>query len=147
MKFKFCHVNPKTLNTTVCINHLGKNFYGEARLHPDDRENYSEITGGRYAEMKAEIKALKFERRLKKEKCEECRKFVRACEQYKIFDKSSPTAKAMYTQLGKRIKEVNTITDRINSIYDALQKSDWRRMVVLKAIKRKYKTKEDNSSN
>ena len=49
----------------------------------------------------------------KKAACEECRKFVVAVSQYANFDKSSPSAKAMFRQLNRRIKEVNEIAEQI----------------------------------
>lgn len=98
--------------SAVYVTHRGKNYEGTAKCHPDD--NWSEFTGCRYAEQRAEIKALKDEYHQKKEACEECRKFVRAVSQYKNFDKESPSAKAMYRQLNRRIKEVNNLADIIN---------------------------------
>ena len=118
---------------------MGKLFKGEARVHPEDMDKVSEIVGGRYAETRATIAALKYERKIVKEKCEECRKFVRACEQYKKFDKGSPTARVIYRQLNRRIKRVNDITDEINSLYKSMGKHIWQRNIILKSIERKSK--------
>lgn len=96
------------------INGIKRRFEGIAKLHPED--NKSKFTGCRYAETRAQIKALKAERESLIKKCEECRKFVKACAQYKSWDKSSPTAKAVYRQLNRRIKEVNELTDRITQL-------------------------------
>jgi hypothetical protein len=96
------------------INGTKRRFEGIARIHPEDTP--SKFTGCRYAEMRAQIKALKAERHSLICKCEECRKFIKACSQYKNWDKESPTAKAIYTQLNKRIKAVNKITDKINEL-------------------------------
>ena len=98
----------------VTIKYKNKFFTGKAKCHKDDP--WSEITGCRFAEKRAIIKALKDEWKQKKEACEECRKFVNAVMQYKDFDKESSTAKAMFKQLNCRIKEVNDLADRINSL-------------------------------
>lgn len=98
------------------IRHKKKNYVGKARLHPDDKHNWSEFTGCRYAEIRAEIKALKAELKEKKQSCEECRKFVNAVMQYKNFNREDPSSKAMFRQLNKRIKEVNSIIEEINHL-------------------------------
>lgn len=97
------------------VEHLGRRYQGISKLHPEE-ENASRFTGCRYAETRAQIKALKFEREIKIQKCDECRKFIKACSQYKGWDKESSTAKAIYTQLNKRIKEVNKLTNEINHL-------------------------------
>ena len=99
------------LESYAKVKHMDHIFTGKAVLHPDDP--WSDFTGCRYAEMRGQIKALKYEYKIKKAKCEECRKFVKAVSQYKNFDKESSTAKAMYRQLNRRIKEVNKIADNI----------------------------------
>ena len=66
--------------------------------------------------MRAQLKALKAERAFLLTKCEECRKFVKACSQCKGWDKNSTTAKAIYRQLNRRIKKVNALTDTINQL-------------------------------
>lgn len=95
----------------VIIKYKGKIYIGSATCHPED--HFSEFTGCRYAEMRAEIMALKTEYKQKKHDCEECRKFVRAVSQYAQFDPKSPSARAMYRQLNRRIKEVNKIAEEI----------------------------------
>lgn len=139
MKFIQSGFDEKTNKSWVIIQHMGRLFRGEARLHPDDIDKKSEIVGGRYAEARATIAALKYERKLAKEKCEECRKFVRVCEQYKNFDKESPTAKAIYRQLNRRIKKVNDLANQINSLYISINKDIWQRDIVLKSLKHKSK--------
>lgn len=98
----------------VTILYKGNEFYGYAKCHPDDE--WSEFIGCGYAEIRAQIKALKWELWQKKAACEACRKFVRAVSQYKNFNKEDGTAKAMYRQLNRRIKEVNNIIDEINAL-------------------------------
>ena len=107
----------------VLVKHKGKLFNGMAFLHPDDEAAGvgSELTGCRYAETRARIKALKYELKVERKACEDIRKFVRAIEGYKDFDKDSPTAKVMYRQLNQRIKKVNKLIDEINAMYLGLR--------------------------
>ena len=97
------------------INGLERRFEGIAKIHPEE-ESKSRFTGCRYAEMRAQIKALKAERECLIWKCEECRNFVKACGQYKNWDKESPIAKVVYRQLNTRIKQVNELTNQINQL-------------------------------
>ncbi len=116
MNFILSHTNKDLGISHVAIKHRNKYYHGYANLHPDDKDNWSEFTGCRYAEIRAQIAALKNDLREKKESCEECRKFVKAIEQYKQFNKNDATAKAMYRQLNRRIREVNVIVDKINAL-------------------------------
>lgn len=111
MKFEDSYTEPELRKSVVFVKHKGQHFTGFSWCHPDD--NWSEITGCRIAETRAQIKALKYEHRLKKEKCEECRKFVIAVQQYKNFNPEDPSAKAMFRQLNRRIKEVNDLAIKI----------------------------------
>ena len=111
MRFLDSSTVKETGYSTVIIEHKGNKYMGQAKCHPDDI--FSEFTGCRYAQERAEISALKAEWRKKKAKCEECRKFVNAVSQYKVFDKNHPIAKAMYRQLNHRIKEVNKLAEII----------------------------------
>lgn len=125
------------------VKHKGKKYEGTARLHPDDKEAglASKYTGCRYAEMRAEIKALKAEYKEEKAACEECRKFVKACSQYKNFDNESPTAKAMFRQLNRRIKRVNDLADAINQKMMDLDMAIRQKDIVHKALDRKINSK------
>jgi antitoxin component HigA of HigAB toxin-antitoxin module len=136
----------ETSGLSECIViHKGKDYYGWAFLHPEDKEANlgSKYTGCRYAEIRAEIKALKDEYKIEKKACDECRKFVKACIQYKNFDKESPTAKAIFTQLNKRIKRVNKIVDKINQKIQDLDTAIKQKEIVSNALARK-KSKKDN---
>ena len=121
------------------VEHLGRRYQGMSKLHPEE-ENASRFTGCRYAEMRAQIKALKFEREIKIQKCDECRKFIKACSQYKGWDKESSTAKAIYTQLNKRIKEVNKLTNEINHLM-------WDLNIAIKQQESVHKKLAANKSN
>ena len=114
MKFEDSYTEPELRKSVVFVKHKGQHFTGVSWCHPDD--NWSEITGCRIAEIRAQINALKYEHKLAKEKCEECRKFVKAVEQYKCFNPDDPSAKAMYRQLNRRIKAVNDLAIKIGTI-------------------------------
>lgn len=114
MRFIDGYFDPAQGTSHVLIKHKNKDFWGRAKLHPDDTA--SNYTGCRYAELRAKIKALKYEYKEKKANCDACRNFVKSIEQYKDFDRTSPIAKIMYRQLNRRIKEVNSIADTINKL-------------------------------
>ena len=125
------------------VKHKRKKYKGWAKIHPEDERAglASKYTGCRYAEMRAQIKALKDEYNREKAACEECRKFVTACSQYKNFDKTSPTAKAMFRQLNRRIKRVNELADEINELMRNLEIAINQKDIVHRALERKNKAK------
>ena len=128
----------ETLGKSISvIKHKKKKYYGYAWVHPEDKEKASKYTGCRYAEIRAKIKALKAEYRKEKAACEECRKFVKACSQYKNFDKESPTAKVMFRQLNRRIKQVNNLADQINQKMINLETAIKQKEIVSKALESK----------
>ena len=112
MRFLDSGTVKETGYSTVVIEHKGNKYVGQAKCHPDD--TFSEFTGCRYAQERAEIKALKNEWKQKKHDCDECRKYLIAVSQYAGFDKESSTAKAMFRQLNRRIKEVNKLAEVIS---------------------------------
>ena len=137
MKFIESSYNEHSGISTVIMQHLGEKFKGIARLHPDDKENASNYAGCEYAEIRAKIKALKYERAIAKNKSDMAIDFIKSIEGYTKFDKNSDSAKVMYRQLNQRIKRVNDLTDEINSLMDELDKKIHRRTIVTNAIKRK----------
>ena len=143
MKFINSDYDESTGVSTVTMQHLGKKFVEQAFLHPEDTKP-SKYAGCRFAEIRAIIKALKYERALAKNKADMALDFVKSIECYAGFDKNSPEAKMMYRQLNKRIKRVNDITERINAAMQDLDISIRQRTIVTNALDRK-KTKEDNS--
>lgn len=144
MKFISSEYDSKWGESCVIMQHLGKKFYGFANLHPDDKENASEYAGCGLAELRATVKALKYERKLAKNKSDEALDFVKACEGYAKFDPESETAKAIYRQLERRIKRVNDLTDQINDLLEQIKVYAHRRQILINAIDRKKKiTKKD----
>ena len=144
MKFIDSYYNQKNGYSCVYVQHLKRYFFGTAFLHPDDKENASEYAGCALAELRAQIKALKYERKLAKKKADQAIDFVKACECYKNFDKNSDTAKVIYRQLNRRIKKVNDLTDQINDLLEEVNAFAKRREIIINAMKRRKElSKED----
>lgn len=145
MKFISSSFDPKTGISTVVMQHLGEKFEGIAKVHPDERDHMSELGGCYIAEIRATIKALKYERNLLKQEAEAARYFVKTCEDYSKFNKDDDTAKCMYRQLNRRIKKVNDIADTINNCYKELYWATKARSKTLRLLGDIKKSKEDNS--
>lgn len=139
MKLHYSMADESEGESFVIIEHKGHLYHGSAYCHPDD--DWSKFTGCRYAEERAIIKALKREYQEKKAKCEECRKFVVAIQQYTKFNAEDPTAKAMFRQLNCRIKEVNKLADEISARELALK------VAISQQDAFKKKLKEKNNKN
>lgn len=146
MKFIESYYNPEDGYSSVRMKHLHTIFVGRAQLHPDDKDKASEYAGCAYAEDRAKIKALKYERKLAKEEAEICRKFIKACESTNAWDKDSKTAKVAYHQLNCRIKKVNKITDEINNLLFKINKSIVERDITLKAFEKNKQNRLNNQS-
>ena len=130
----------------VTLKHLGEKFTGFSKVHPDDKDRASQFAGCTYAESRAYIKAMKYERRKAKEEAEICRKFIKACSCYKNWDPESSTAKAAYRQLNRRIKKVNDLTEIINDEMFRLSQTIWRRDITLKAFEKNKQNRLNNNS-
>ena len=135
MKFIDSRYNHYNGSSKVILRHLGQLFEGWAKLNPEDEDKASEYAGCAYAEQRAYIKALKYERKLAKEEAEVCRKFIKACSSTKAWDPTSPSAKVAYHQLNVKIKKVNKLADMINAAEKSLQQSIWTRDVTIKAFR------------
>lgn len=146
MKFISSTYDKDTKISTVIMQHLGRKFEGKATAHPEEI-NPSEYAGCKYAEIRATIKALKYERKLLKNKADIAHDFLKACKCYKNFDDQSKDCKIMYKQLNKRIDRVNKITEDINNLYEELESSFHRREVVIRAINRKKKLGQSKVDN
>lgn len=145
MKFISSSYDSNTGISTVTMQHLGVKFIGKAYLHPNDKENASNYAGCEYAEIRAKIKALKYERMIEKNKSDMALDFIHACENYTNFNVEDASAKVLYRQLNRRIKRVNEITDEINKLYKELDMKIHHRNIILNAIDRKKNlSKEDN---
>ena len=129
------HYDETTGISTVGIEYKGKRYNAYSTLAEEDKQFASNLTGCRYAYEKAVIKALKAERLEALKKCEEIRKFVKALQNYKNFDSESPTAKAVYRQLNRRIKEVDNLTIVINKKIFGLHQDFAKQNIVNNGIK------------
>ena len=124
----------------VMLEHLGKKFAGQAYLHPDDEATASEIVGCEYAEIRATMNALKYERKLKKHDYKVIENFIKACNCYNNFNKESLSARVMYRQLNRKKKEINDITKDIERFEGELKELISRREKIME----KMKSKKDN---
>lgn len=136
MKFISSSYNKETGEATVVMQHLGVKFTGTAIAHPDELDVASEYTGCWYAETRATIKALKYERQLAKNKADMALDFIKSCECYAKFNKNDETAKGMYKQLNVRIQKVNDLTDKINDLLWQLKSTMEKNSIVYNKLKR-----------
>lgn len=142
MKFIDSAYDPNTGMSIVIIQHLGIKFEGTAKVHPEDKG--SNYFGCQLAEIRAKIKALKYERKLAKQKADDALDFIKSCEGYKKFNKEDDTAKVMYRQINRRIQKVNDLADKINELIKEEDKCRNQRQIILRAIERhKEMTKKD----
>ena len=137
VKFIDAGFGEKSKNSYAIVELGKKRYSATVTLAKEDEDKVSKLRGPRFAEMKAEIRALKGQLRIEKEKCNECRNFVKALECYKEFDKKTKTARCVYRQLNRRINNVNVLIAMINQkqqdYVTAVHQSD----IVTKAIERK----------
>jgi len=140
MKYYTSNYNPEYNVANVWVQHLGHIFNGAAHTHPQE-ENPSEFVGCEIAERRAVIKALKYERNLAKENLKKYQDFVKACECYKDWNKEDPSAKIVYRQLNRRIKQVNDLTEEIKNCEDLLK----RYIVTREVLKKRLKEKKEKS--
>lgn len=120
MKFINSSYNEEFKESYVEVKHLGEIFGGTARCHPEDTPSH--FFGCYIAELRAEIKALKYERKIAKEEAEICRKFCQSCLQYAKFNSEDASAKSMARQLSVKINKVNDLTVEINNRIMLIQK-------------------------
>ena len=120
MKFISSSYDKTTGKSQVVMQHLGVKFIGNAQVHPDEFDKASEYAGCYYAELRATIKALKYERIIAKGEADICRNFVKSIECYSKFNKEDESAKSLYRQLNQKIKKVNDLADEINDLYKRL---------------------------
>jgi len=145
MKFLSSYYNEESGTSIVQMEHLDKEFLGMAQCHPEE-EYPSKYAGCQYAEIRATIKALKYERKLLKEKVDFLKQFVRRCEDRKDFCEDEYTPRAVYKELNYQIDRVNELTDKINELLDDLDKLPKRRDIVNKAMDRRHKVEEEQST-
>lgn len=143
MKFISSSYDEKSGISTVTMQHFGRKFIGTAKFCSDDPNPSSEFVGCRFAEFKATIAALKYEREIAKIKAKEASDFVKSCSCYKEFDSENPVAKLMERQLKKRQQRVEDITKEIEMFYKSIEETKKRRTEFYKKIN-DLKSKSDN---
>lgn len=119
------------------IKYRGNEYTAFTKLHEEDKDKASKYAGCRFAEQKAQIKALKAELRNEKAKCDAIKDYIKSVCQYGTFDKDSPTAKAMFRQLNVRVKRVDALVDEINQMIQDYDTDIRQRDIVTAAIQRK----------
>jgi len=141
MRFIDGYYDTETGISLVILEHLGRKFAGNAYLHPDDKAIASEIAGCEYAEIRATIDALRYERKLKKHDYKVIENFIKACNCYNNFNKDSLSARVMYRQLNRKRKEINDITKEIEKFKGELQELISRREKIMEKMKSKKENK------
>jgi hypothetical protein len=145
MYFVHSAYDEKSGVSMATVRHLGQYFTGQSYRHPEE-EYPSNYAGCQYAEIRATIKALKYERELAKHKADIAKEFVRKCEDRKEFQEEDSTTRAMYKELNTQIKKVNQLTDDINILLEDLQRRPIQRDIINKALHAKKKVKEESLS-
>ena len=125
----------------VHIEHKGEVYVGIAKCHPDDE--WSEFTGCKFAELRATKEALKAQYKEEKLKLDAIKTFMTAVGQYKNFDGESSTAKAMYRQYNRRVKQLKEIASDIAAIDDVIKA----RLKSLEVIEGKRKNTEESKKS
>lgn len=105
--------------SVITVKYKGKYYTGVARCHEDD--NWSNYFGGRIAEARAHIKALKDKLKERTMEFKAIENFVKSVESYKTFDKESDIAKSMYKQMNVRKKELIKLRTDIEKLEDYIK--------------------------
>ena len=135
MKFLSSSYNQYTGRSTSIVQHLGKKFVGEAFSAPT--EITSKYSGCFYAEIRATIKALKYERTKVKEEFKICKNFVKSIECYAKFNAEDESAKSIYRQLNAKEKRIIKLTEGIDSLKEKLRMAIKTRSQILEKLKDK----------
>ena len=120
MKFITSDYNSETGSSTVVVKHLGVIFVGWADLHPEDKPYGSMYTGCTIAEIRATIKALRYELKLAEDEARYCKSLVNSCTSCKNFNKYSKSSKVLFRQYNRRVKRVQDIKDEIKDLKEQL---------------------------
>lgn len=120
MRFITSDFNKETGVSVVAIEHMGRTFYGIAQLHPEDKAFASTYTGCNYAEMRATIRALQWEKFLLIRQTKEWKNFLNACMSCKNFNKYSKSSKVMFRQYNRKVKRINDLKEEIADIKQEL---------------------------
>ena len=144
MKFISSSYDPDTGISTVVMQHLGVKFTGVAKVHPDEKTKSSKFAGCRYAEIRATIKALKYERNKLKSEFKIIKNYLSSCESYADFDiHNNEYYKPFYRQFKKRenkIVELNVAIAELEILVKNLIQTRAEKIAKIE----EYKAKKDN---
>lgn len=91
-------------DTYVFLTKNGKTYRGSAFCHEDDNEFYSEIFGGRLAEIRAWKSYVQDKVNELRTRRNNIKDFIKTCEQYKKFNTESKECSIMHKEL-ERVEE------------------------------------------
>lgn len=123
------------------ILHNGVKYYGEARLHPDDKDNWSSFLGCRIAEARATLKALKAEKKEKQQKLHYYENFVKTLLSYKEVNTESKEYKTIKKIIWKKMKELQHLNALIVHYQGEIKTLPIKREIVVRAIARRNEQK------
>lgn len=123
------------------ILHNGVKYYGEARLHPDDKDNWSSFLGCRIAEARATLKALKAEKKEKQQELHYYENFVKTLLSYKEVNTESKEYKTIKKIIWKKMKELQNLNALIVHYQGEIKTLPIKREIVVRAIARRNEQK------
>lgn len=119
MKIIYEMLDESFRKSLITVRYRGKNYTGVAYCHKDD--NWSNYFGGRIAEARAQIKALKDKLKERTMEFKAIENFMKSVESYKTFNKESDIAKSMYKQINVRKKELIKLRTDIEKLEDYIK--------------------------
>lgn len=123
------------------ILHNGVKYYGEARLHPDDKDNWSSFLGCRIAEARATLKALKAEKKEKQQELHYYENFEKTLLSYKEVNTESKEYKTIRKIIWKKMKELQHLNALIVHYQGEIKTLPIKREIVVRAIARRNEQK------
>ena len=123
------------------ILHNGVKYYGEARLHPDDKDNWSSFLGCRIAEARATLKALKTEKKEKQQELHYYENFVKTLLSYNGVNLESKEYKIIKRIIWKKNKELQSLNGLIKYYEEEIKLLPVKREIVIRAIARRNEQK------
>lgn len=137
MKFISSSYDEESGLARVTMQHLGQKFLGTAQVHPDEKDKGSEYAGCYYAEIRATIRALKYEKNIISYEYNVLKRTIKSCECYKKFNNEEGSAKVLYRQINRKKKRIDDITKEIDEYKKELQRAISNRANFLNAMKAK----------
>lgn len=123
------------------ILHNGVKYYGEARLHPDDKDNWSSFLGCRIAEARATLKALKAEKKEKQQELHYYENLVKTLLNYKNIDTESREYRIIRNIVWRKNRELQSLNALIDYYQGEIKTLPIKRDIVIRAIARRNEQK------